>query len=420
MEEKLREGSLTPHGTIIRGFKKTKIMSKSARPQLSFKAPVRRVLTSVLTVALVATAVGVVSADQYDDRINSLRAQNNNTNGLINDLTSQASSYQDAISQLQAQAGAIQTALSANLEKQAGLQSSIVATQVKVDQQKKYLAEDVKALYLDGQLSTIEQLATSKSLSDYVDKEEYRTRVQNKLDSMIKQLAVLQRELQQQKTELDALVQSQKDQSSQLSYTKAQQQRLLSFNQTQQSQYSQQIQTNNAEIIKLKQQQAAELARKYGSGGGSYGGGSYPWGGAVCIHTGSASGGCPNYDWAVNGSIWNFSTGGYGYRNCTDWVAWRSGGLPGGLGNARDWPSRASARGFTVSSTPRNGSAAVDQSGTYGHVMYVESATDNNITVSDYNRIGDGLYRITTLTKVGEGLYKSPSGVTNRLVFVYF
>ena len=353
-------------------------MSKSARPQLSFKAPVRRVLTSVLTVALVATAVGVVSADQYDDRINSLRAQNNNTNGLINDLTSQASSYQDAISQLQAQAGAIQTALSANQEKQAGLQSSIVATQVKVDQQKKYLAEDVKALYLDGQLSTIEQLATSKSLSDYVDKEEYRTRVQNKLDSMIKQLAVFQ------------------------------------------TQYSQQIQTNKAEIIKLKPQQAAELARKYGSGGGSYGGGSYPWGGAVCIHTGSASGGCPNYDWAVNGSIWNFSTGGYGYRNCTDWVAWRSGGLPGGLGNARDWPSRASARGFTVSSTPRNGSAAVDQSGTYGHVMYVESAPDNSITVRDYNRIGDGLYRITTLTKVGEGLYKSPSGVTNRLVFVYF
>ena len=37
-------------------------------------------------------------------------------------------------------------------------------------------------MYIDGQLTTIEELATSKNLSEYVDKEDYRTTVQNKIE----------------------------------------------------------------------------------------------------------------------------------------------------------------------------------------------------------------------------------------------
>lgn len=384
-----------------------------------FTATTRTVLVLAMVVAIGCEAVNVY-ADQFDDQISTLRSQNSDAQNIINGLASQADSYEGAIAALQTQISSLQTAIAANQARQSQLQQQIDEAKAKLEQQRKYLGDDIRAMYIDGQLSTIEELATSKSLSEYVDKEAYRTGIQNKISLKIKEINALRAELKKQKAEMDTLVASQQAQNSQLVAARSEQQQLLAFNQGQQAAYSSQISANNAQIIKLKAAQAAELARKYGSSGGVAGGGGYPWGGAVCIHTGSASGPCPNYDWAVNGSIWNWSTGGYGYRNCTDYVAWRIN--PGsGLGNAKDWPANASNIYRKPSDTsPRPGDAAVDQSGTYGHVMYVESVSGDGIVVSDYNRIGDGLYRMTSLTKVGDGQYRSPTGVVNNLVFVHF
>lgn len=376
-------------------------------------------LIAVLATAGIYQTVAV-HADQYDDQINALRAQNNSSQSVINDLAAQASSYEEAIGVLRGQIGSLQASIAANQAQQAKLQQRIDEAKAKLERQREYLAADLKAMYIDGQLSTIEELATSSSLSEYVDKETYRTSVQNKISGQIKEINALRAELSKQKQEMDTLIASQQEQNNQLVAARSQQEQLLAYNAGQRSAYSAQISANNAEIIKLKAAQAAELARKYGSSGGVAGGGGYPWGHAVCIHTGSASGACPNYDWAVNGSIWNWATGGYGYRNCTDYVAWRIG--PGaGLGHAKDWPGNAAAKyGKSYDATPRPGDAAVDQAGTYGHVMYVESVSADGIVVSDYNRTGDGLYRVTSLTKVGEGRYRSPTGFVNNLVFVHF
>src|SRR5262249_50225504 len=140
---------------------------------------------------------------------------------------------------------------------------------------------------------------------------------------------------------------------------------------------------------------------------------------APCKYTGAVNGtAClPNYDW------WDPSTGSvnrngnYGYRNCTDWVAWFLTESPDGpkialkyvtgLGNGGDWagtkggPTRlpgiqqklrddAAAAGVPyeqfVNSTPAVGSAAV-QEGDVGHVAYVKALnpTTQQITVSEYN-----------------------------------
>jgi len=395
-------------------------------PKQKIKSPIatiykfRALALVVLAVGIIGGAVAVVHADQYDDQINALRQKNNDTQGLVNSLASQASSYQGAINTLQVQVNAVQTQIALNQAQQAKLQAEIEQHQKDIDVKRVQLNATIKAMYLDGQITPIEQLATSNNLSDFVDKEEYRQTVQSDLNTTISQIAQLQAKLKTQKNELDTLVASQQQQRTALATAQSQQQELLAYNQQQRDQFSQQIQTNNSQIASLKKAQAVELARKYGSSGGIAGGGGYPWGNAVCIHTGSASGYCSNYDWALGGSIWNYATGGYGYRNCTDWAAWKI-GAPSGLGNARDWPSNASSKyGISSSSTPTPGDAAVDTGGSYGHVMYVEAVSGDGMVVSDYNRIGDGLYRITSLTKVGDGLYRSPTGVTSRLTFVHF
>ena len=104
---------------------------------------------------------------------------------------------------------------------------------------------------------------------------------------------------------------------------------------------------------------------------------------------------------ASNVDPWNFY-----YRNCTSYIAWRMNrdhgttsspyyfmntmtgpnGTSGTWGNANTWDDTGNAIGFDVNSTPAVGSVAVWNSGTYGHVAYVESVnSDNTVNVSEYN-----------------------------------
>ncbi len=120
-----------------------------------------------------------VMADAFQDQINSLNSANSDARATVDGLQATAASYQDAINQLQAQINGIQSSIDANEAQQATLQQQIVDAQNQINQEKAYLASDVKQMYVDGTPSTLEMLATSKDLSSFVDKQEYRTSVQN-------------------------------------------------------------------------------------------------------------------------------------------------------------------------------------------------------------------------------------------------
>jgi surface antigen len=134
------------------------------------------------------------------------------------------------------------------------------------------------------------------------------------------------------------------------------------------------------------------------------GGLGYPHADMPCAHHPyGAHGECDNFDWGpVRDSElqWNvnntYSERGYGYRNCTDYAAWRLQrlGAPDaktrGLGHAREWADKAGKNGLHWSFKPKAGSVAVAKGG-YGHVAVVEAVhADGTITVSEYNRDGKG------------------------------
>jgi surface antigen len=125
--------------------------------------------------------------------------------------------------------------------------------------------------------------------------------------------------------------------------------------------------------------------------------GGYPWAAASCqtqTQTGTLSNGqagtvCPQDNWVVGGSV-NRAKSGYGYRNCTDWVAWRvkqaeGVSLPVGLGNAADWGTRLPLHGIPMSHTPTIGAVAWEPGG--DHVAYVEALgpSAGQVVVSEYN-----------------------------------
>lgn len=358
-------------------------------------------------VALFIVSSGVVMprvfADQFDQQINDLQKQNSQKQQDIQRLQIEATGIEDQVAKLGQQIDGLQGEINQNQARKESIEKQISDAETELAKQKKILGENIRAMYLEGQITTLEMLASSKDLSEFVDKQAYRTAIQEKITQILKSITDLKFQLRTQQDEVAKIIKEKETLQNQVQSQKSEQDRLLGLNQSERAVTDQQIKDNFAKIRDLKQQQAEENVRLFGSGGGTTGGGGYPWGNAVCIHTGQIEGSCWNYDWSVGGSVWNWQTGGYGYRNCTDWVAFKlkSNGksVPSGLGNAKTWDDYGPSYGLSVSSTPTEGAAAVSNSGTYGHLMYVERVNDDgSIQISDYNRAGTGKYNTATLS----------------------
>jgi surface antigen/peptidoglycan hydrolase CwlO-like protein len=334
----------------------------------------------------------VVKADSFDEQIQALQNENASARGNVDMLQSQANSYQDAISRLQAQINAILAQIAANQAEQAQLQAEIAAKQVEIDKQRALLGDSIKAMYVDGQISTIEMLATSNNLSDFVDKEEYRNAVQQNVQNAMARIARLQNELKQKKTQVDQLLESQKAQEAQLAADRQSQSDMLVYTEAQKAEFNSQIANNSSRIAELRRQQIIANSRfNIGApGAGVNCGGGYPakWcevGQDTVIDSwGMYNRECVSYT-AFKVHM-DFLTG----RNSRDMPYW------GGVGNANEWDDNARAAGIPVDYNPTPGSIAISNSGYYGHAMYVEQVGTVNgqqaVYVSQYNAGLDGRY----------------------------
>ncbi|MBI3624473.1 CHAP domain-containing protein [Candidatus Saccharibacteria bacterium] len=334
----------------------------------------------------------IVRADQFDAQINALRQQNSSSQQALNQLEVQASSYQDAINKLQAQINALQQQINANTAKSNDLKNQIVAAEAELARQRKILGESIRAMYLEGQITTLEMLASSKDLSDFVDKQEYRSSVQDKIKNTLDKITALKQQLKTQKELVDKLLVDEQTMDVQLAADQAQQAQLLAYNQQQQDQYNQKVQSNLSQIASLRAQQAVANRALGGiveAGDPNHGGYPGVWDQA------------PQDSLLDNWGMWN--------RECVSYTAWkvyqRYGYMPywGGHGNANQWPASAASNGIPTGSTPHEGSVAISMAGYYGHDMWVEYVLPNGyIHVSQYNYDLAGHYSEMTIN--GNGL----------------
>jgi surface antigen len=271
-------------------------------------------------------------------------------------------------------------------------------------------------MYVDGQMTTIEELATSQNLSDFVDKQQYQTVVQNQLDSMIQEIDALQQQLQAQKTQVAGLVSTEQAQNSQLASAEAQQQQLLGYDQSQQASYNAQIASANSNISSLKAQLTA--LNNAGSSqivsSGTCGGG-YPTS-TKSSRTG-ANWGC---DWPQDNTLDNW---GMDNRECVSYTAFMAftkyGVAANNWGDAYQWITSAESAGYTVDQTPAVGAIAIrdrdyNVAGDVGHAMYVVAVNGaDSITVDEYNENYNGTFDQRTF---------APSSYDSRggLYFIHF
>lgn len=158
------------------------------KQKLKFKTNIRIAFVVVLSCTVLAGATlysSFAGADQFDEQIQVLQQQKDHNQQQANQLAAQASSYQDAVNKLQSQINSLEHSIAIKQEESANLQKQIEQEEKELARQKGVLGENIKTMYLEGQISTLEILASSKDLSEFVNKEQYRGAVQNKIKSTV-------------------------------------------------------------------------------------------------------------------------------------------------------------------------------------------------------------------------------------------
>lgn len=370
---------------------KQKSQNSMPKPKIVTKFTFKSLIMGTFLILAIGWS-GIAVASHLSDDIQNLQEENAQNQTISDQLEAQANNYQDVINNLQVQINALQQAIIANQQASAQLEQEIKAKEAELAYQRDVLGQSIKAMYLEGQISTLEVLAASRNISDFVNKQVARSAVQNKIKTLVDQITQLKIELEQKQRELQARIKDQQNQQADLDAARAEQARLLAYTEGQKAVYDGQIKSNNVRIADLRRQQALENARLFGfsPGQGANCGGGYP---------GSANG--PNGKWGCNYPIdYNIDNWGMYNRECVSYTAFKVAAsgryMPywGGRGNANRWDDNARAAGIPVDTNPRVGDVAISNNGYYGHSMYVEAVGDDGaIYISDYNQQWDGKYR---------------------------
>lgn len=389
----------------------------------------RVISTSLLVVGATLTfgivSQPIVSADQYTQQIQALQQANSQAQQAISGLSAQATTYEGEIALLQSQIAGMENQINATQSSIDQVQAQIAANQVKLAQEKATLDSIIKAMYVDGNLSTLEMLATSNTLSDFVTKEEYQNVVQNQIQATLAQINAIQAQLAQQNTQLNNSLANLQTVNAQLASSEAQEASLLAYNQSQISAYNAQQQSNNSKISQLQSEEIianeSGVSRTLLSGGacgGSAGGITNTYPASLCNRA---------QDSVVD--PWHMLN-----RECVSYTAWMESQQSSvaaqilseySFGNATDWPYAAekygSAYGVTVSSTPQAGDVAIRPAapsipGDVGHAMYVEGVLSggSQVLVSQYNENYNGDFSVQVRN------VSAASNYGEALVFIHF
>lgn len=369
------------------------------------------------------------SADQYDDKINALQQDIARYQTEGERLNNEAATLQSALALLANQKAAIQAQIDISQTKYDQLVIQIADTEQKIKNNQDALGITIANMYVEGSITPVEMIASSKNISEYLDKQEYQSSIRDQLSATITIVKDLKAQLDKEQSDVEKVLADQKSQRETLVAKETEQAGLLSKTQGEESAYQQLIIDSQSAIDAARAAQAAIRASINRTGGGVVIDGglltAYPWnysncpmGGYLLINnrwqwvdyasTVGSDGNGMDGGWDGEGSD------GYGCRQCVSYVAWRIAKETNFYpywGNAKDFTANAQAKYGVGDGLPQKGSIAVMSGGDFGHVAWVEtnpyiSTTvpligQTVIQVSQYNYdygAGYGMYSLMELS----------------------
>ena len=373
----------------------------------SFAAKAAAVACAVLMAISTPVTFGHAVFANYDAQINAAQNEASSSAAQAAEIGKMADSLQAELNVLEVQKNSIQEQINKSQARYDQYEQEIKVSEKKIGDNKSALGDTIADMYVDSDTSTLEMIASSKTIGDFVDKQSQQATIQNKLNDTIDKIDKLKKQLETQKKAVERELLNQKSQRAQLAAKEAEKAKLVAETRGQEEAYRERASAKNAEVDRLRAAQAEENRRAAAAAAAAAarsGGGG--WSGSIPAGV-PGGGGYPGV-WA-NAPLdayvdpWGLYT-----RECVSYAAWKVAStgrfVPhfGGRGNAREWPGTVAAYGIQSGYTPRAGSVAMWPIGYYGHVMYVESVNaDGTITVSDYNLEWDGLYRTYTRSAAG-------------------
>lgn len=331
---------------------------------------------SALVAGAVMMVIGApmsVYADRFDEQIRAIQQEVDSFNSEASRLRAQGDTLQNALNGLTAEKNAIQAEINLNQAKYDQLVEQITANEKKLADQQKVMASAIADLSAESDTSPIEVLAGSRSIGDYIDQQEYQSSIRDQLDTSIKQIKTIKAQLTEQKKQVEQILNDQKSRRDAVAAKEAEQAQLVAQTRGEEAAYQSLIGQKNGEIENLRSQQRAANAAL----------------GGHVVAGDPNMGGYPNNLRGPKDTM--VDPWGMYNRECVSYTAWKvyqtKGYMPywGGRGNANEWPASARADGIATGSTPRAGSVAISMSGAYGHAMWVEQVSGNQIYVSQMN-----------------------------------
>ncbi len=348
----------------------------------------------LLAVTTSFQAAHIVKADDFDRRIAEIQNQISQYQAEAGKLASQAESFQKEMDALTAQKNVIQGQINLKQAEYDKLVNDIAVNEKKIVDNQDALGSTIADLYVSGDISPLEMLASSQSITDYVDKESYRNAVKDTLTQTIGSIKKLKKQLEEQKKDVERVLAEQKMARDALVAKENQQASLIAQTRGQEAAYNKLVGERESQKLALQKQQQAAIEAALRRGGGSINvlpgdpnKGGYPWEAGCWVDANA---------WSHGGSGGDGTDPlGYGCRQCVSYTAWkvgqRTGDFPRYWGNANMWPNSARKAGYNTGGTPRANSVGVISAGAYGHVVWVEAVNgDGTIDISQYNYYNAG------------------------------
>lgn len=337
---------------------------------------------AVIVVSGIIAPVVSVRADQYDEQIKALEKLQSQNQAKADQFGNQANKKESEIEKLQNQIAGIQAQIEVNQRRQELLTKKIKEAQKQLEEQKGLLSANLRSMYIESDITPLEMLASSKNLSDFLDKQEYRNRIKENITNTLDKIEKLKKQLDAQRSEVIKIIEEKKSQRGTLATKQSEANAKLASLNLSQKEFEEKVSQQSQKIAELRAQQLAANQAALGGNvvSGDPGKGGYPsmWANA------------PQDSVVDSWGMYN--------RECVSYTAWKvyqSGrNMPywGGVGNANQWPGNARAAGIPVNSTPKVGSVAISMAGYYGHAMYVEAVSGGQVYVSQYNYAVQGEY----------------------------
>ena len=363
----------------------------------SVKLLVTRVVLVVAALVMAAYVPTYRASADLNSEIAALESQIDGFQSEVTRLRGEANTYENAYNQLNAEKNAIQAQVNLSQARYDKLVSDIAANEKKMSEQQKVMSNAISDLSSESTTSPIELLASSKSIGDYIDQQEYSSSIRDTLEASIGQIKKLKEELKKQKADVEITLNDQKTQRDQLAAKEAEQANLLAATRGQEAEYQQLIGQKNSELANKRAAQAAAMRGGSGAENIVYGASSYPWMDSSMAYDDY----CRYYSGGSAADPF-----GYCKRQCVSYVAWKLNtdgrGNRGysGLGNANQW----GGGGYGVAwNNLQAGDVIVWYVGGYGHVMYVENISGTTVNISQMNvpydsgRYSTASYSLSTL-----------------------